>query len=246
MRRSLRTIGVVTLGLAASALAATAVAGPSAAASTSAKTEYLAALRAAGTESVHYVSKATEGSDVLEVIGDTGKNSGSQVLAAQEGSSTEELEIVLIGATGYLRGNATSLQGIIGLTAAQSKTYTNVWLSFPSNNATMGALVAGLRDKGVSSELAMTGPYTSKGNKKIDGRNTRGVGGFGSESSGTKVPLVLYFNASGTPYPVEEVTNPNGKSTAIRGTIVFTKWGEKTHPKAPAKSVALASLAASG
>jgi hypothetical protein len=238
-------MGATTLGLAASVAVIAAGTGPAAAA-TGAKAEYLAALKSAGTHNVHFVSKATQNGEVLEVVGDTGATSGAQVLEVSAGSAVEELEVLLIGATGYLRGNATALQGIIGLTAAQSKTYTNTWLSFPSGNTTMAALVSGLRNKDVPTELAMKGPYTQKGTKKISGHVTRGVGGFDTTSSGKKVPMVLYFDASGAPRPVEEVTNPGGKANAIRGTVTLSKWGEKSHPEAPAKSVPLATLAGSG
>jgi hypothetical protein len=245
MQRSIHIIGAVAVSLATTAVATFAVPG-SADAATSAKTEYQAALKAAAAQNVHYVSKATEQGIALEVIGDTGKTSGSQVLEVKSGSTTEELAVVLIGSTGYLRGNDAALQKVLGLTAAQSTTYTNMWLSFPTSNTALAELISGLRNSDVASELQMTGPYTLGGTKKIAGQTTQAIKGTAATSSGTKVPIVLYVNATGTPRPVEEVTNPKAKSASIEGTVTFSKWGEKTHPKAPTTSIPLVPLLPAG
>jgi hypothetical protein len=214
----------------------------SAGAASSAKTMYQAALKAAGSENVHYVSKATEQGISLEVVGDTGKTAGSQVLEVQNGSTTEQLAVVLIGSTGYIRGNESALEKVLGLTAAQSSSYTNKWLSFPTSNTQLAELVSGLRNADVALELQMTGPYTMGGTKVIAGHTTLAINGTASTSSGKKVPIVLYVSADGTPRPVEEVTNPKAKSSAITGTVIFSNWGEKTHPTAPPKSTPLVPL----
>jgi hypothetical protein len=80
------------------------------------------------------------------------------------------------------------------------------------------------------------------GTKVIAGHATQAINGTASTSSGTKVPIVLYVSASGTPRPVEEVTNPKAKSSSITGTVLFSNWGEKTHPTAPANSTPLVPL----
>jgi hypothetical protein len=214
----------------------------SAGAANSAKTMYRAALKAAGSENVHYVSKATEQGISLDVVGDTGPSAGSQVLEVQSGSTTERLSVVLIGATGYIRGNESALEKVLGLTTAQSNTYTNKWLSFPTSNTALAELVSGLRNADVALELRMTGPYTMGGTKVIAGHTTQAINGTASTSSGTKVPIVLYVSADGTPRPVEEVTNPKAKSSSITGTVIFSDWGEKTHPTAPTKSTPLVPL----
>ncbi len=43
--------------------------------------------------------------------------------------------------------------------AAQATTYANTWLSFPSDNTTMGALVSGLRNTDVPTKPRRTGPF---------------------------------------------------------------------------------------
>ncbi len=123
MRRSYRIAGTVAATLAAAAAGVAATSG-SATAAVVAKSKYQAAMKAAAAQNVHYVSTATEQGISLEVVGDTGKTSGSQLLEVQKGSITEELSVVLIGKTGYVRGNVSALENVLGLTAPQSNTYS--------------------------------------------------------------------------------------------------------------------------
>jgi len=152
------------------------------------------------------------------------------------------LSVVLIGKTGYVRGNVSALESVLGLTAAQSSSYENRWLSFPTSTGSLSELVSGLLDSEVAPELEMTGPYTFGGTKVIGGHLTQAIKGTAASSSGTKVPIVLYVESSGTPRPVQEITNPNAKSSDIRATVTFSNWGEVTHPVAPARSVPLVPL----
>jgi hypothetical protein len=239
MRRSHQIVGVVAAGLATSVAGVTAFCGWATAAS-SAKSVYQAALKAASAQNVHYVSEATEQGVGIKVIGDTGTAWGSRVLQVIDGSATENLKIILVGSTGYLRGNDAALQKVLGLTAAQSKTYTNKWLSFPTSNTSLAELVSGLRDADVASEIQMTGPYTFGATKTIDGQVTQAINGTAATSSGKRVPIILYVSSSGR--PVEEITNPTAKSSSIKGTVTFSNWGEPTHPKAPTSSVPLIPL----
>jgi hypothetical protein len=245
MRRSYRIAGALAATLAATAAGVAAASG-SATAATDAKAKYEAAMKAAVAENVHFVSKATEEGISLEVVGDTGKTSGSQVLEVQNGSVTEELSVVLIGKAAYLRGNEAALEKVVGLTATQASAYKDQWLSFPTSNHSFSELVSGLLDSQVASELEMTGPYTFGDTKMIGGHLTQAIKGTAATSSGSKVPIVLYVEANGTPRPIEEVTNPNAKSSAIQGIVTFSNWGELTHPAAPTKSVRLIPLLPAG
>jgi hypothetical protein len=236
-------VGALAASVATSIVGVTAIAG-SAGAATTAKTEYEGALKAASAQNVHYVSKATEEGVKLKVVGDTGKTSGSQVLQVEDGSTTESLTVTLVGSTGYVRGNDAGLEKALGLTAAQSSTYANKWLSFPASNATLSELVSGLRDADVASELQMTGPYTFGASKKLNGEKAQAIDGTAATSSGKKVPIILYVDSMGR--PVEEVTNPKAKSTSIEGTVTFSKWGETTDLKAPTTSAPLVPLLPAG
>jgi hypothetical protein len=247
VRRGYRIAGAFAASL-ATAVAVGALSGAAGAVdkANGAKAKYQAAMKAASAQNVHYVSKATEQGVTLEVVGDTGTTSGSQVLEVQNGSTVEELAVLLIGSTGYLRGNVAALEKVLGLAATQSATYANKWLSFPTSNTSLAELVSGLRDSEVASELEMTGPYSLGATKMIAGHAVQAINGTAATSSGTKVPIVLYVSASGTPHPVQEITNPSSMSSAIKGTVTFSNWGESTHPKAPTKSTPLVPLLPAG
>jgi hypothetical protein len=228
------------------ALAAFAVLPPTAGAATtpSAQAEYQAAIKAAGTQGVHFASSATQGGVSIEVDGDTGVTSGAQTLTVKKGSLAEHVSAKVVGSTGYVQGNATALQNVIGLTKAQSKKYAGTWLSFPTSNSALGELVSGLLNSQVTTELQMSGPYSYGSATTVQGQHVEAVRGSVSTQSGSKVPVVLYVPSSGSPVPIEEVTNPGktGGSTAIHGVVVFTKWGEKTSESAPGTSVSLLKL----
>jgi hypothetical protein len=238
MRRNHWVMGAVAVALASSVMAP----ALSAAAATSAKSEYEAALKAASSQNVHFVSRATQQGVVLDVVGDTGVTSGSQVLEVQDGSTAEQLSVVLINSTGYVRGNDSALRKILGISATKSTKYSNTWLSFPTSNTSLAELVSGLRNSEVPTELKMSGPYTFGGTKNIAGQATQAIDGKAATSSGTKVSIVLYVASTGTPRPVAEAINPTAKNPSIEEEVTFSKWGEQTHPKAPTTSIPLIPL----
>lgn len=248
MRPSSTSIGAVAIAIAAAAAAATslsAVAGPAGASSTAAST-YTAALKAAATHDVHFASMATQQGTSISVIGDTGMTSGSQTLTVRKGKSNETLSVMLVAGTGYVKGNTAGLVQILGLGAALGAKYGGKWLSFPTSDANLAGLVNGLQAKDVPTELKITAPLTFGTTKSVNGQSATAIKGTVGASATTQVPVVLYVASSGTPYPLEEVTNPS-KSAGKKGiyaTVIFTQWGEKTHEKAPAHSTSLLSLAA--
>jgi hypothetical protein len=240
-------VGTATvLGLAAAVapLAASGPAGAAATPGTSATAEYNAALKAVGSQGVHFDSTATQSGATLSVSGDAGKTSGTQVLVVKNGSVTEHMTAKVVGSTGYVTGNAAALQHVIGLTAAQSSKYANKWLSFPTSNTNLQELVGGLLASQVSKELQIGGPFTYGTTTTVGGHPALAIKGSVATESGSKVPVVLYVPSSGTPLPLKEVTNAGGSggSSAIRGTVSFTNWGEDKSQTAPTHTVSLLKL----
>ncbi len=230
--------------VAALAVGPAVVAGAAAASEPSAQSEYQAAIKAVGTQGVHFSSTATQSGVRIAVHGDTGSSSGAQTLVVRNGNLTERMSALLVGSIGYINGNATALHHVIGLTSGQSSKYANKWLSFPTSNSGLAELVSGLLDSQVSSELQMSGPYSYSTASTVSGKPALAIHGSQSTQSGGKVAVVLYVPATGTPLPIEEVTNPGGKGGAstIRGVVTFSSWGEKTNEKSPAHSVSLLTL----
>ena len=227
------------------ALAALA-AGPGAAgaATPSAQTEYRASLNAAGSQGVHFTSVATQSGVTIHVDGDTGDTSGAQSLTVKKGTVSEHMNALVVGSTGYVKGDKTALHNVIGLSNALARKYAGTWLSFPTSNSALGQLVGGLLNSEVTSELQMSGPFTYGAVTTVNGQQARAVHGFVSTQSGSKVPVILYVASTGAPLPIQEVTNPGGAggASAIHGTVTFSHWGEATSEKAPGKSFSLLKL----
>jgi hypothetical protein len=243
-RRHAAAAAVGSTALAALAALAAGPGSAGAASAPSAQSEYQAALKAVGTQGVHFSSAATQGGVTIHVDGDTGSTSGSQTLTVKRGSQTEQVTAMVSGSTGYLKANATALHNVIGLTNALSRKYAGTWLSFPTTNSALGQLVGGLLNSQVPGELQLSGPYTYGTTTKVNGQQALAVHGFAGTQSGAKVPVVLYVPSTGAPLPIEEVTNPGktGGATAIHGTVTFSQWGQKTSVKIPAKAVSLLKL----
>jgi hypothetical protein len=223
--------------------------GPASAAGTgesnqSAQAEYEAAIKATAGLGVQFVSSATQQGVTLTASGDTGRTSGTQTITVKGDKVTEHMAASVLGSTGYVDGNAAALHRIIGLTDAQSSKYAGRWLSFPTTNSALGELVSGLLNSDVATELQMTGPFARGGATTVNGVSVSAIDGFAGTESGHKVPVVLYVPATGTPLPVEEVTNPkaSGGSSTIHGTVAFTQWGEVPHVSAPAHALSLLKL----
>jgi hypothetical protein len=252
-----RTAAVVT-GLAAAATLA--LAAPAGAASTTTTTaagttttaagdaaataKYNAALKAVGSKGVHFSSVAKQNGAELDVSGDAGKTSGSQTLVVKSGKGTERMQALVVGATGYVKGNEAALANVIGLTKAESSKYANKWLSFPTSNQGLGELVGGLLSSEVAKELEIGGPYTYGKSTTVSGQNATAINGAVANESGGKVPVVLYIPSSGTPLPIQEVTNAasSGGSSAIHGVVTFTHWGENKSQTAPTNAFSLLKL----
>ncbi|HUC05302.1 MAG TPA: hypothetical protein VL961_07870, partial [Acidimicrobiales bacterium] len=143
---TIRTAAAVAAGTGLGALgvlgglAGPAPAADAASSATTAQAEYNAAIKAVGTKGVHFASTALQTGVHLTVVGDTGTTSGAQTLVVKNGNSTEHMNAVVVGSTGYVNGNAAALHHVIGLTSSQSSKYAGKWLSFPASNSSLGEL----------------------------------------------------------------------------------------------------------
>ena len=164
-------------GLAAAA--ALSLAAPAGAASTTTTTaagnaaataQYNAALKAVGTNGVHFVSVAKQNGAELDVSGDAGTTSGAQTLVVKNKKATERMTALVVGSTGYVKGNESALQNVIGLTKAESTKYAGKWLSFPTSNQSLGELVGGLLSSQVARSSKSVGPTPSPRTPPSPGR----------------------------------------------------------------------------
>ena len=254
LRHNTARTAAVAAGLAAAAAlvlaAAPSAAGAAGTTTTSsagdrATATYKAALKAVGTKGVHFASVAEQNGATLTVTGDAGTTSGAQSLVVKNKGVTERMTARVVGTTGYVTGNEAALLDVIGLTKAEATKYAGRWLSFPTSNTDLAELVGGLLSSQVSKELQIGGPFTAGKSATVAGQKAKAIVGSVATESGSKVPVVLYVPASGTPLPIQEVTNSGsgGGSSAIHGVVTFSDWGENKSQSAPADAFSLLKLA---
>ena len=167
---------------------------------------------------MHFSSVAKQNGAELDVSGDAGKTSGVQTLVVKSSKGTENMTALVVGSTGYVKGNQAALANVIGLTKAESTKYANKWLSFPTSNQGLGELVGGLLSSQVSKELEIGGPYTYGKSTTVAGQNATAINGSVANQNGGTVPVVLYIPSSGTPLPLQEVTNAKAAAARRRST----------------------------
>src|SRR5665213_96365 len=74
---------------------------------------------------VHYVLQTTNGNQKQTVTGDATRNEGAQYVV----NGTEQAVIQLVGTSAFIRGNASGLNDIIGLSSTMATQYAGKWLS---------------------------------------------------------------------------------------------------------------------
>ncbi len=242
MRRLAMMVGVISV----CASASLAVCPGVSVAGASAQSTYAAAVAFAATQNAHYTSVASQGTSTLNVTGDTSATAGSQTLTVHNGGTVETMTATRVGSSGYVRGNAAALTNILGLTAKESTTYANKWLSFPVTTPAFDGLVSGLRNKDVSTELKMTGPYSFGNPTTIHGRQAQAINGFTTDSTGKKIASTLFVEAGTPPRPLQESTDPGQGGGTAAGSVSFSNWGHKTHVTKPTSAHSLLTLAPAG
>jgi len=143
-------------------------------------------------------------------------------MLARGGGSIINMSSVVSSVKGVVNRFAygASKAAVIGLTKAESTKYAGKWLSFPTSNTSLAELVGGLLSSEVAKELEVSGPYTFGKSATVAGQQATGILGSVATESGSKVPVMVYIPASGSPLPIQEVTNAGntgGSWTSVSG-----------------------------
>ena len=113
-----------------------------------------------------------------------------------------------------------------------------------TSNTSLAELVGGLLSSEVGKELEVSGPYTFGKSATVAGQQATGILGSVATESGSKVPVMVYVPATGSPLPIQEVTNAGnaGGASAIHGVVTFSNWGEDKSQSAPTGAFSLLKL----
>jgi len=178
--------------------------------------------------SVHIVVVSQSGKFTNTVVVDIGKTSGAESIT----SGSKTIIITVTPTYAYLRGSASGLRAIMGLTPAQEKIVGNHSVSMKAgttpynnfrSNLTTVALVAMLpavKGTSLSTSFAMHHKsYVLRWSSKASG-------------SSPATQSVLRFSTKGPRLPFgETVTSSSGS-----GTTTFSKWGEPVSVVVPPSS----------
>lgn len=245
MRTRKLVAGVVVAG---TALAGTLVARPTPAAPaashrTTARALYRQTLASTRSWSVHYVSTATstkpktKAKVTLRLSGDAGPASGSQSVRL----GTASVSILVIGGFTYLKGSASGLQNLAGLSASQAAATAGRWIEFATDNPAFAPVVAGVRSHDLADELKLSGQLSLGRPRTLDGHAVEAIRGT-QKIDRHVVHVVLYVRAQGTHVPVaEDSVDAHGRTTALEH-VTYSKWGEQVRPQAPQASVSIGSI----
>jgi hypothetical protein len=240
---SVRAAGgaVAVVGAAALVALVALPAGPASASSSqpSAATLYRDAMASTKGWYVHYQSSSTQAKTTLEESGNAGPASGTQLIHMGTGTSlTNTATIDVIGGTTFVKGNASGLETLAGLSAAEAAEAAGQWIEFSTDNSDFSAVVAGVRSKDLATELALKGPLKLGRTRAVDGLKVDAIKGTQTLQH-KSVAVVLYVRADGTHVPVEEDSlNAHGQRTKAEH-IAYSSWGETVRPMAPQATISI-------
>ena len=204
--------------------------------------QILTAALAAATKSgsTHYVLTAVEGSSSQTISGDATTTEGHQTVV----QGTQQIEVIYVGGTAYVKGNATGLTADMGLSTTQAATYANKWIAVKSTDSLFKSIVQAVTLAGTLSDLNPSGTLTLTAPTTVAGRQAIGVkGGLpGKPQTGVTGSTTLYVAASDPTVPLMfSGKASSGTQHAVdKGT--FTNWGKAVQLTAPTGAVPLSTV----
>jgi hypothetical protein len=192
-------------------------------------------------ESVHWMSTGSYESKSLVNSTDAGRSVGIQKITYTSSGSTGHVTVELVGGVLYIRGDAMTLEGYMGLKAARATAIANRWFSMRNNVPDYQAVVAGLTISTTIPELNMSGSITYGPDQKVNGEQTAVLRGKTvanvADTGAPSMPQTLYVASSGKPLPVKVVDDYEGSLS----TATFSNWGEAIRVTAPSHAVPFSS-----
>lgn len=181
---------------------------------------------AKGAKSVHVSGEGTsEGSHFafdLDLVG--GKGGRGEI--SQNGM---HIQIVLIGKTAYIKGDASFYRRFAGKAGVQL--FEGKWLKAPTSNEDIASL-SSLADMGSLLDSALESHGTLKKGSATSVNGQPAIGVQDTSEGGS-----LYVATTGKPYPIQLL-----KSGAQSGKVAFDRWDEPVELTAPAHSVDVSEL----
>ncbi|MFL6238557.1 MAG: hypothetical protein ACJ735_03545 [Actinomycetes bacterium] len=189
--------------------------------------EILAAAKADGEAkaSVRDVAAGQLGPNALNGRLDVNREEGSQELHLGSNAMSE----VFVDGIAYVKGDAVTLEQIVGLTSAQAKKYAGKWIAFHSQDEAYADAIDGMT---LASDLDDSLDLTSA--KKTDVTSVNGVtaiGVSGKDPSGEAETVLISVNAP------HLLLTAHSSGDGFDVTETFSQWGQAVHVQAPAGAI---------
>lgn len=230
------TVALTCAGL-VSLLPAVAAAASKGGVSTQDASQIMASVQKAeeATSGVHLTGKISEPSTkVTFSLNVTGSGNGTGTFT--ESGQTVRVEkvgskVFVYGSTKFWRQNGAG---------SKASKLGSRWVEAPATNTDFSGLAQYLSLTRLTTELFPSGstPFKQTTTARIGGKKVVAVVGRATESGGTAESTTLYVAATGKPYVLLAVATAGDE----KGTISFTRYGEKTSVKTPPRPLSLSSL----
>jgi hypothetical protein len=200
------------------------------------------AMTAARGDSFRFVDKDGSGSQARLLVGQTGTVSADQSLSG----SGVALEVRLTRGTVYVRGGATTLEGVLGLSATTATARSGQWLSVTAGDKGYRQIVATLKPAAELDGFVPQAPLALGAATTLHGFSVVPVSGTApaSAATGALQAKATMFVSNRAPYlPVGATltgTDVHGRKQSEE--VAFSDWGGQARPKAPTGAVSVASL----
>lgn len=199
----------------------------------------LMAAKHAGT--VHYVLVSRRGRTTETITGDAGLSSGRQIVTTSSGT----VEAMLVDATAYVKGDATGLESVLGLTSAVAGKYKDAWISLSRDDEPYLAVVDAVELDHVLAQVTPSGSLVLLQPARLTRGNERTVGvkgGLPSPVQGASGSSTLYVSTSSPSVPVRFTGTAGTGSKAVHDEATFSQWGHTIDLSAPSGAVSYQSL----
>lgn len=203
--------------------------------------------------SFHYLSyslstSSNSSSISQKTVGEAAPDQGQQTITI----NGVTFDVVVIGSTAYLQGDADAMEATLGLPPAVADAHAGQWIALaPGDSPYQSVYAAVTTMQAIEDNITFT-PRLLLGDSTVGGVAVEGLRGpmKGLQGETAKGTATLYASASGRHLPVryqEKGKVQTGTGTeSLNFTISFSSWGEAVDEDAPSGAVSYGSLGVSG
>ena len=150
----------------------------------------------------------------------------------------DKVEVLLVGTTAYLRGDAGGLTDIIGVASAQAVQDAGKWVSVTSSSTLYQGIARAVTLTTLLDQMKPSGTLATTAPGKLGGHAVVGVRGALTGTTGTGT-TTFWVTTVAPPVPIGVDAQSAGTGGTVTEIGAFSKWGERLRLTPPAGAVPL-------